>query len=729
MTIGRAYACPGALELGAKEALREEGQFSRSRRTDRGLMEELVGLREGSSGDPVTLRELWGPCPRIRRGVRGGLEWLKQKLFRLGEDWYFLMTLGVLMALVSYAMNFAIGRVVRAHQWLYGEIGDSPLLRYLSWTVYPVALVSFSSGFSQSITPSSGGSGIPELKTMLAGVILEDYLDIKNFGAKVVGLSCTLATGSTLFLGKVGPFVHLSVMIAAYLGRVRTTTIGEPENKSKQNEMLVAAAAVGVATVFGAPFSGVLFSIEVMSSHFSVWDYWRGFFAATCGAFMFRLLAVFNSEQETITSLYKTSFRVDVPFNLPEIFFFVALGGICGVLSCAYLFCQRTFLSFIKSNRFSSKLLATSKPVYSALATLLLASITYPPGVGHLLASRLSMKQHLDSLFDNHSWALMTQNSSPPWPEELDPQHLWWEWYHPQFTIFGTLAFFLVMKFWMLILATTIPIPAGYFMPIFILGAVIGRLLGEALAVAFPEGIVAGGVTNPIMPGGYALAGAAAFSGAVTHTISTALLAFELTGQIVHALPVLMAVLAANAIAQSCQPSFYDGTIIVKKLPYLPWILGRNISSHRVRVEHFMNRSINTLAKDTPLEEVVKVVTSTDVAEYPLVESTDSQILVGIVQRAQLVQALQAEPPSRAPGHQCLQDILAGGCPTEPVTLTLFSETTLHQAHNLFKLLNLQSLFVTSRGRAVGYVSWVEMKKAISNLTNPPAQKSASPAR
>uniref|UniRef100_Q8WW53 CLCNKB protein n=1 Tax=Homo sapiens TaxID=9606 RepID=Q8WW53_HUMAN len=431
-------------------------------------MEEFVGLREGSSGNPVTLQELWGPCPRIRRGIRGGLEWLKQKLFRLGEDWYFLMTLGVLMALVSCAMDLAVESVVRAHQWLYREIGDSHLLRYLSWTVYPVALVSFSSGFSQSITPSSGGSGIPEVKTMLAGVVLEDYLDIKNFGAKVVGLSCTLACGSTLFLGKVGPFVHLSVMMAAYLGRVRTTTIGEPENKSK--------------------------------------------------------------------------------------------------------------------------------PVYSALATLVLASITYPPSAGRFLASRLSMKQHLDSLFDNHSWALMTQNSSPPWPEELDPQHLWWEWYHPRFTIFGTLAFFLVMKFWMLILATTIPMPAGYFMPIFVYGAAIGRLFGETLSFIFPEGIVAGGITNPIMPGGYALAGAAAFSGAVTHTISTALLAFEVTGQIVHALPVLMAVLAANAIAQSCQPSFYDGTVIVKKLPYLPRILGRNIGSHRVRVEHFMNHSITTLA-------------------------------------------------------------------------------------------------------------------------------------
>lgn len=29
---------------------------------------------------------------------------------------------------------------------------------------------------------------------------------------------------------------------------------------------------------------------------------------------------------ETITSLYKTNFRVDIPFDLPEIFFFVLLG-------------------------------------------------------------------------------------------------------------------------------------------------------------------------------------------------------------------------------------------------------------------------------------------------------------------------------------------------------------------------------------------------------------------
>lgn len=210
----------------------------------------------------------------------------------------------------------------------------------------------------------------------------------------------------------------------------------------------------------------------------------------------------------------------------------------------------------------------------------------------------------------------------------------------------------------------------------------------------------------------------------MTHTLSTALLAFEVSGQIVHALPVLMAVLAANAICQSYQPSFYDGTIIVKKLPYLPWIRGRKIGSHLVTVGHFMNCTLTTLAKDMPLEEVIKVVISTDVTQYPLVETTESQVLVGIVKRTHLVQSLHTDSASWAPGQQpCLQDILANGCPTQPVTLQLSTETSLHETHNLFELLNLQLLFVTSRGRAVGSVSWVELKKAISTLTNPPAPK------
>ncbi|XP_056651705.1 chloride channel protein ClC-Kb isoform X3 [Monodelphis domestica] len=631
-------------------------------------MEDLVGLREGFSGSPVALQELWGPCPRAQRRIRDFLERVKKQLFRVGEDWYFLVGLGVLMAIISFAMNFVVSRVVH-------------------------------------------GSGLPEMKVILSGIILEDYLDIKNFGAKVVGLSCTLATGSTIFLGKVGPFTHLTSMIAAYMGRVRISALGEYENKIKQNELLVAAAAVGVATVFGAPFSGVLFSIEVMSSHFAVWDYWRGFFSAVCGAFMFRLLAVFNSEQETIASLFKTRFRVDIPFDLPEIFFFVLLGFVCGIMGCAYLFCHRKFVLFIRANWITKKLLATDKPLYSALVALVLASITYPHSLGRFMASRLSMNLYLNSLLDNRSWALLSRNSSPEWPQEVDPQNLWFEWYHPQFTIFGTLCFFLAMKFWMVILATTIPMPAGYFMPVFIYGAAIGRIFGEILATIFPEGIKTDdGVINVIIPGAYALAGAAAFSGSVTQTISTALLAFELTGQFVHVLPVLMAVLMANAVSQNCQPSFYENAIIIKKLPYLPRVRGRKLNSDQVTAELFMNPNITTLAKDSTLDEVVKTVTSTGAVEYPLVESEESQLLVGIIHKAQLLPFLQAEPAIQGPKHQWhLHEVLAGGCPVEPVTLQLSPQTSLYQVHHLFEILKMERILVTSMGRVVGFISWVEV--------------------
>lgn len=79
---------------------------------------------------------------------------------------------------------------------------------------------------------------------------------------------------------------------------------------------------------------------------------------------------------------------------------------------------------------------------------------------------------------------------------------------------------------------------------------------------------------TPLLP----LPGAAAFSGSVTHAVSTALLVCEATGHLGHVLPTVLAVLVANAISQKNQPSFYDAGIIVKKLPYLPPIRSRHIA-------------------------------------------------------------------------------------------------------------------------------------------------------
>ena len=43
--------------------------------------------------------------------------------------------------------------------------------------------------------------------------------------------------------------------------------------------------------------AGVLFSIEVTSTYFAVRNYWRGFFAAVCSAFVFRLMSFFIKDE------------------------------------------------------------------------------------------------------------------------------------------------------------------------------------------------------------------------------------------------------------------------------------------------------------------------------------------------------------------------------------------------------------------------------------------------
>lgn len=76
------------------------------------------------------------------------------------------------------------------------------------------------------------------------------------------------------------------------------------------------------------------------------------------------------------------------------------------------------------------------------------------------------------------------------------------------------------------------------------MGAAFGRLVGESIAQYCPQGIRVDSTLdsghNLVIPGGYAVAGAAAMAGAATRTISTCVIAFEMTGQMSHILPVMV---------------------------------------------------------------------------------------------------------------------------------------------------------------------------------------------
>ncbi|KAM9453025.1 chloride channel protein 2-like [Salvelinus alpinus] len=559
----------------------------------------------------------------------------------VGEDWIFLILLGLFMALLSWLVDFGIGICLQSQKWMYVNLESNVFLQYLAWVTYPVVLITFSAGFTQILAPQAVGSGIPEIKTILRGVVLKEYLTFKTFVAKVIGL--TFALGSGMPLGKESPFVHIASLGAALLCKFMSLFGGIYENESRNIELLSVACAVGVSCVFAAPIGGLLFSIEAMSTFFTVRNYWRGFFAATVTAFMYRVLAVWNRDEVTITALLPTNFRQDFPFDLQELPAFAILGIASGLGGALFVCLNRQIVQLIRNQKTIKKFLMKKRLLYPALVTLLVSTLTFPPGFGQFMAAKLTQMESLETLLDNQTW------SKQGIPEEFDSDSNSQAWKQPQVNVFVTLTLFVVMKFWMSALAMTMPVPCGAFMPVFVIGAAFGRLVGESMATWFPDGVHSDGTIYPIEPGVYAAVGAAALSGAVTHTVSTAVVVFELTGQISHILPVMIAVILANAVAQSLQPSLYDSLIMIKKLPYLPELGWGHHEKYNICVEDIMISDVMYITLNCCYRDLHDVLLAGHLKTLALLESSESMILLGSIERAQLqaLLSLQLGRPRR----------------------------------------------------------------------------------
>lgn len=103
-------------------------------------------------------------------------------------------------------------------------------------------------------------------------------------------------------------------------------------------------------------------------------------------------------------------------------------------------------------------------------------------------------------------------------------------------------------------------------MPLFATGAAMGRLFGEILKQALSSN-----ASYYIVPGGWAVVGAASLVGSVTQAISTAVIILEITGQIIYLLPIVLSVLVAVGISKKISSlSIYDAISKERGLPYLP---------------------------------------------------------------------------------------------------------------------------------------------------------------
>ena len=113
----------------------------------------------------------------------------------------------------------------------------------------------------KAFAPYAAGSGISEIKCIIAGFVMKGFLGFWTLLIKSIALPLAIASG--LSVGKEGPSVHYAVCTGNVISRFFAKY---KRNAAKTREILSACAAAGVAVAFGSPIGGVLFSLEVSNS-------------------------------------------------------------------------------------------------------------------------------------------------------------------------------------------------------------------------------------------------------------------------------------------------------------------------------------------------------------------------------------------------------------------------------------------------------------------------------
>ncbi|KAF1765408.1 hypothetical protein GCK72_005360 [Caenorhabditis remanei] len=556
----------------------------------------------------------------------------------LVEDWFLSALLGIITAVLSVGMDVAIEVLQHAHVTFYDKmLAISTYLAFSQWVAHIVILTMFSAIFCQIVSKQAVGSGIPEVKVIMHGFKMENYLTTRTLVAKMVGL--TLAMGGGLPIGKEGPFVHMGAIVATLLSKITSACQYSAffSNEGREMEMLSSGCAVGIACTFSAPIGAVLYAIESTSKYFAVKNYWRGFLAATCSAIVFRCANFFVTAEQsgTITAFYQTRFPTDC-FLVEELPIFLLLGFISGLMGSLFIFIHRQISIFRSKNRVYKLIFRNNFLAFTVFMAFVVGVLTFPNGLGRYFAGRLTFRETMADFFNNCTWAT---NDSRRCPDSILTH--WTGGTEGDVSIFTSLVLYYILYFVLVAICISINVPAGVFVPSFIIGAAGGRLMGETMVVLFPEGMRGPG-GPPIHPGLYAVVGAAAYTGAVTHTLSVSVIICELTGQLSPILPVLIAMLMGNAVCKFLQPSIYESIIRVKKYPYLPDLPPSRVSVHTVKVEQLMVTDVIYITKDMTYREMKDILQlAPHLRSFPIVTDHENKILLGSVAKRYLTMLLR----------------------------------------------------------------------------------------
>ncbi|KAH0589057.1 hypothetical protein H2248_004829 [Termitomyces sp. 'cryptogamus'] len=551
----------------------------------------------------------------------------------------------------------------------------------------------------------AAGSGIPEIKTILSGFVIHGYLGARVLFTKSVGLALSVASG--LSLGKEGPFVH----IASCIGNIVSRFFSKYENnEAKRREILSAACAAGVAVAFGAPIGGTLFSLEEVSYFFPPKVMWRSFFCAMIAAITLKVLDPFGTGKLV---LFQVTYEKD--WHAYELVPFLLLGVLGGVYGAYF-----SKLNHSWSKHIRNKTWLRSHPIAEVL---LITAIT--TGLCFINPfTRMSGTELVYSLFSE------CQEGYPHKHARLcsvNPRAFWEIW-----PVVRAVSVAMIIKACLTIVTFGIKVPAGIFIPSLGVGACCGRVMGlviqwlqyqELGAKIFP---ICTQDRNCIIPGLYAMVGAAAtLSGVTRTTVSLAVIMFELTDTLTYVIPVMLSVLVAKTVADALEPKgIYDLVIELSQLPYLDlkheYLWGslqiNDVTARDVEVIRLDKKNTVTTLRD---QLVMLMRTGNDDSGFPILrlDSNDNGLrMVGYIGASELEHALTLvadEPEAEVYFHTTYthyissvsslmeeteyheQDLFDFSIYMDQAPLTVQSNSPLEMVHQFFSKLGARYVVVT----------------------------------
>ncbi|KAH7327963.1 voltage gated chloride channel [Stachybotrys elegans] len=506
------------------------------------------------------------------------------------------------------------------HRWS----GFGPV-NYLMYIIFATLFAFVAATLVKFFAPYAAGSGISEIKCIVAGFVMKGFLGLRTLLIKSVCLPLAIASG--LSVGKEGPSVHYAVCTGNVISRLFDKY---RLNASKTREILSASAAAGVGVAFGSPIGGVLFSLEEISSYFPLKTMWRSYFCALVATAVLSAMNPFRTGQLV---MFQVSYDRDWHFF--EVIFYIILGIFGGLYGALVIKWNLRVQSFRK--KYLTK--------YAILEATLLACgtaiVAYPNAF-----LRIDMTESMEILF-------LECEGAEDYQGLCEPDKRFWN--------VVSLLVATVLRIFLVVISYGCKVPAGIFVPSMAVGASFGRSIGiivQAIYEAAPDSVFFSACKPDepcITPGTYAFLGAgAALSGIMHIHISVVVIMFELTGALTYILPTMIVVGVTKAVSEL----FGKGGIADRMIWFsgFPFLDNKEEHNFGVSVSQVMRTSVTSLpVNGLVIEDVEQLLADDRYQGFPIVEDDNSKILVGYVGRTELRYAIDRIRKERgiSPGARC----------------------------------------------------------------------------